>query len=859
MTQRRHLTLVAAGATVLASLPLASVFERWSWLVSSLLVVGTMTATAVLLRSVRAPGWAPTVGMIAAYIVTLTWLFSDGKALLGLVPTPATIERFNDLLVSAGVTIRESGVPVADEDGLLFLAAIGVGAVLLSVDLAAVVARRPAIAGIPMIAIYLVPVGTHTSSVSFLAFVCTAAAFLWLLATDNVDRVRRFGRRFTGDGRDIDVWEPSPLAAAGRRLALIGVAVAVILPIAVPGMTTGLLDRFGTGVGEGLGSGSGQGRPGNVNLFSYLQGALVRERSYDMVKVTTNDPNPFYLRFAVAEDLNNNGFVNRPWSQGRSLNSIPQPTQVAANGVTYKAHQAQVEILQFNEQVLPVFPQLAHIDRLDGGNNWLYDQRAGVVYSKRTNAKGRKYTFSFVHAEFTPDALRTARELATEDQVRQAYTAFPDVPAVKDTALDLVKGKTNQYDKVRAIYDFFAPSNGFTYSLTTVKGNSGSDMVDFISEGGRKGYCEQYAAAMAWMVRAVGIPSRVAFGWTRGSNKKDNTYTLTNFNLHAWTEVYFDGFGWVPFDATPPGQIAGSAPSAWAPDPAQPTGPIIAPDPDDLRASAGASGGASAPATNQFGGNDAALGGDSGNGGDSARWPYFVLAGLLLALVLLMMPALRRASLRRRRWPGGRGGRGGDDAGGGRGGDDAGGGRGGDDAGGGGGGGGTGGDPPVAADPDGAGRELVGAASGHRRAKRDAHAAWDELVDTMIDYRVEIDPAETPRLTADRLIADLYMSSSAATGVKTLSRAEERARYARSPLTDVDLATPLRDVRSALRYGVSRRTRLVAVLLPPSVLARWRAGFSARYAATITAVGKRRDALTRTVSPRRLLASRTGR
>jgi len=66
-------------------------------------------------------------------------------------------------------------------------------------------------------------------------------------------------------------------------------------------------------------------------------------------------------------------------------------------------------------------------------------------------------------------------------------------------------------------------------------------------------------------------------------------------------------------------------------------------------------------------------------------------------------------------------------------------------------------------------------------------------------------------------------------------------------------------VNLALRYGVSRRTRLVAVLLPPSVLARWRAGFSARYAATITAVGKRRDALTRTVSPRRLLASRTGR
>ena len=54
-----------------------------------------------------------------------------------------------------------------------------------------------------------------------------AVGFLWLLVTDNVDRVRRFGRRFTGDGRDVDVWEPSPLAAAGRRLAVVGVLVAV--------------------------------------------------------------------------------------------------------------------------------------------------------------------------------------------------------------------------------------------------------------------------------------------------------------------------------------------------------------------------------------------------------------------------------------------------------------------------------------------------------------------------------------------------------------------------------------------------------------------------------------------------------
>ena len=53
------------------------------------------------------------------------------------------------------------------------------------------------------------------------------------------------------------------------------------------------------------------------------------------------------------------------------------------------------------------------------------------------------------------------------------------------------------------------------------------------------------------MLRAAKIPSRVAFGFTKGTNYTGGVYVLTNRNLHAWTEVYFDGFGWIPFDATP--------------------------------------------------------------------------------------------------------------------------------------------------------------------------------------------------------------------------------------------------------------------------------------------------------------------
>jgi hypothetical protein len=75
-------------------------------------------------------------------------------------------------------------------------------------------------------------------------------------------------------------------------------------------------------------------------------------------------------------------------------------------------------------------------------------------------------------------------------------------------------------------------------------------------------------------------------------------------------------------------------------------------------------------------------------------------------------------------------------------------------------------------------------------------------------------------------------------------------------LTDVDLGTSLRNVRSALRDRVSARTRFFATFLPPSVLMRWRAGLITAYAGAVTVSGRRRDAVARVVSPRRLLAGR---
>src|SRR4051794_23526253 len=162
-----------------------------------------------------------------------------------------------------------------------------------------------------MLAIYSVPVAVYVASVPSLPFVVGAFGFLWLLVSDNVDRVRRFGRRFTGDGRDVDVWEPSPLAAAGRRLGLVGLLAAVLVPLLVPTITGGLLSQLtqnGGGIGQGgLGSGNG----GGISLSAMLSGNLTQGETVDLLKVTTNETYPFYLRFGAADQLTNQGFGTR--------------------------------------------------------------------------------------------------------------------------------------------------------------------------------------------------------------------------------------------------------------------------------------------------------------------------------------------------------------------------------------------------------------------------------------------------------------------------------------------------------------------------------------------------------------------
>jgi transglutaminase-like putative cysteine protease len=118
-----------------------------------------------------------------------------------------------------------------------------------------------------------------------------------------------------------------------------------------------------------------------------------------------------------------------------------------------------------------------------------------------------------------------------------------------DVAAERVAGRAKTpYEAVLAIESWLRQTGGFTYDETPPH-SKGSPLVDFVTRT-KAGYCQHFAGAMAVMLRMLGIPARVAVGFTSGTND-DGTWVVTDHDAHAWVEVWFAGVGWIPFDPTP--------------------------------------------------------------------------------------------------------------------------------------------------------------------------------------------------------------------------------------------------------------------------------------------------------------------
>jgi len=177
------------------------------------------------------------------------------------------------------------------------------------------------------------------------------------------------------------------------------------------------------------------------------------------------------------------------------------------------------------------------------------DAGIGLRVSQPLKA-GTTYTVVSRRPNFSAEKLRAASSVYSSD-ITARYLQLPNniSPRVRDLAQRLTAAAPTAYDKASALrdylltlpYDFFPPPQP-----------PNSETVDTFLFVDRRGVCEQYATTLAVMLRSLGIPARVVAGYGAGEyNTFSGYYTVRASDAHAWDEVYFPSYGWVPFDATP--------------------------------------------------------------------------------------------------------------------------------------------------------------------------------------------------------------------------------------------------------------------------------------------------------------------
>ncbi|HSO95303.1 MAG TPA: transglutaminase domain-containing protein, partial [Acidimicrobiia bacterium] len=183
---------------------------------------------------------------------------------------------------------------------------------------------------------------------------------------------------------------------------------------------------------------------------------------------------------------------------------------------------------------------------------------SSTLVTSRSSIDGLRYTVESRLPDLAPNAAQRA---ATAAPVPASLRPYLGVPAgvtadVRAAEQQVVRGTTNPYDRAAALRDFFR-GGAFTYDQNVQLGDDAGAMSRFLQS--RRGFCVQFAATYAVMARLAGIPARLAVGFTPGTPDAHGVYHVTNYEAHAWPEVWLAGIGWTnQFEPTP----AGSAPGA---------------------------------------------------------------------------------------------------------------------------------------------------------------------------------------------------------------------------------------------------------------------------------------------------------
>ena len=557
---RRTLLALLAGA--LGAVPLKALLSDSAWLVQAWLAMAIVVAPAALLRLRRAPSALDVWPGVILLIPWLTLIYVPKHAWGGFIPTAHTFRDVGDLMDSLHKTTSDEVAPIHSTVAVRLVMCALLGLLAALIDLIAVVGRRGALAGMPLLVVYTVSGAVPRSPVAWFWFCIAAAGYLILLSLDATDELHSWGRRVSRPGT---AWSRQGLAFSGQRIGIIAIAVAVILPILVPAHPKNLVaDLFHDGGGGGVGNFGANGPGGaSINPFAALKGQLDRQKPVPLMTVhidADGSVQPFYVRTNVLDKFNGDGWTASDHGDAEPVDTTGFETFPVTGEPITASFQATITISGLGGNA-PVFSVPRGVTGLNPGSSWSPQDQLLLGASV---LRGDQFTEQVAQPEPTVADLNAAPTVTGPDMSR--WLQLPSLPPYVTNLVDRLTGnEPTAYRKAKAIFDWFGnPANGFVYSLKTTSGDSGSDLVDFLQN--RAGFCQQYAAAMGVMLRAAGVPTRVVLGYMHPAPNAHGDFEITTFDAHAWVEAFFPGSGWIPFDPTPSAGLVGGKKTdlAWA-------------------------------------------------------------------------------------------------------------------------------------------------------------------------------------------------------------------------------------------------------------------------------------------------------
>lgn len=580
---------------------------RYSWIAGlAALAFSFWELTKLLRPSVGSTHWQLIVGAGLALGMIITWtaisyrlgtvvvVLLNGAALflaaarfaapdstILVFPTGDSISTLGTELQRAWELIQNGVEPVIPLPGLVVIVTAlfwALGAVLVW----GLMKTHPFVALVPplVVALQFATVDRNESGIVrvgiFLALV--AASIIAVNADERDVGAGRMARAGEWPGRSTGL--PSPAAASVVGATVLSAVFAVgLLGPAVPrdGIVTW---RNSTGLtGDFFGSIS-------YNPFVQIQRGLLTQTETPVFVATIEgelQATDVYFRLLTLESYSGGQWFAESPEVTRADDGPWEVTTEAYVGPTATV-ESQVQILALRMDWLPAPYAAFAASSEDGGVESRLRVRsadASLRYDGGLSYEGMTYQVSSAVPRFDSDALASTEDgtlsplFATAAEAdervpeprgdleqrelteRERYVEVPEDldPRVREEARQVTENLTTPFERGLALEKWFRESGGFVYDANVTPGHQSDTLTTWLFDETnpdlRRGYCEQFATAMALMARTLDIPSRVVLGFTPGERIGANQVVVRDKNAHAWVELWIPSQGWISFDPTP--------------------------------------------------------------------------------------------------------------------------------------------------------------------------------------------------------------------------------------------------------------------------------------------------------------------